>query len=83
MAIYQFHIRDQHGLILDEDGMELPNVLAAVQEAMRSADEFLNQAAVPADMAFEITDEAGHLVLTLQIRTYAARADEDDIALAS
>ncbi len=83
MAIYQFHIRDQHGLILDEDGMELPNVLAALREAMRSADEFLNDASAPTDMAFEITDEAGRLVLTLPIRTYAARADEDDIALAS
>ena len=82
MAIYQFHIRDQHGLILDEDGMELPNVLAALREAMRSADEFLNHTSAPTDMAFEITDEAGHLVLTLPIRTYAARADEDDIALA-
>ena len=83
MAIYQFHIRDTHGLILDEDGMELPNVLAALREAMRSADEFLNHASAPTDMVFEITDEAGRLVLTLPIRNYAACANDDSVALAS
>ena len=83
MPIYQFHIRDQQGLILDEDGTELPDVLAALREAMKSANEFLTDASAPTDMAFEITDEAGRLVLTLPIRTYAARAHEDHIALAS
>ncbi len=82
MAIHQFHIRDQHGLILDEDGVELPNALAAVREALRSASEFFADASAPTDMMFEITDEVGRLVLTLPIRSFAASAD-DDIALAS
>ena len=54
MAIYQFHIRDQHGLILDEDGVELPNALAAVREALRGASEFFADASAPTDMMFEI-----------------------------
>jgi hypothetical protein len=83
MAIYQFHIRDQHGLILDEDGIELPNTLAAVREALRSASEFFADASAPTDMMFEITDEVGRLVLALPIRNFAAPADEDYIALAS
>ncbi len=83
MRIYQFHIRDQHGLILDEDGVELPDVLAAFREAVRSANEFFADASASTDMIFEITDEAGHLVVALPIRNYAARADGDDISLAS
>ncbi len=82
MAVYQFHIRDQLGLILDEDGIELPDALAAAREAIQSASEFFADASAPTDMVFEITDEAGRLVLTLPIRNYAARAN-DDVALAS
>ncbi len=36
MAIYQVHMRDQHGLILDEDGVELLDALAAAHERGRS-----------------------------------------------
>ncbi len=83
MPIYQFHIRDQYGLIVDEDGIELPDALAAAREAMRSVSEFYADASAQTDMAFEITDEAGSLVLALPIRNDAASAHKTDLALAS
>jgi hypothetical protein len=83
MAIFQFHIRDQHGLVLDEEGVELPDAVAAVREAIRSADEFFAEASTPTNMSFEITDEAGRLVLIVPLRNQATRSDEADLALAS
>ncbi len=83
MAIFQFHIRDQHGLVLDEDGIELPDAIAAAKEAIRSANEFFEEASTPTNMAFEITDEAGRLVLIVPVRNHATRSDEADLALAS
>ena len=83
MAIFQFHIRDQHGLVHDEDGIELPDAVAAVREAIRSADEFFAEASTSTDMTFEITDEAGRLVLTIPICDPSVGAAECDLALAS
>ena len=83
MAIFQFHIRDQHGLVLDEDGIELPNALSAAREALRSAQEFFRDASAPTNMTFEITDETGRLVLAIPIRRLAMSSDEADLALAS
>ncbi len=83
MAIFQFHIRDQHGLVLDDDGIELPDALAAAREALRSAQEFFAEASAPTTMTFEITDETGRLVLAIPIRNPAPGPDEADLALAS
>ena len=83
MAIFRFHIRDQHGLVLDEDGIELPDALAAAREALRSAQEFFRDASAPTNMTFEITDETGRLVLAIPIRRLASSSDEADLALAS
>jgi hypothetical protein len=85
MAIYQFHIRDERGLILDDEGVDLPDVLAVVREAIVSANEFFAEAETPSDMLFEITDEAGRIVLCVPIRNHAgARLGADSpIALAS
>ena len=83
MAIFQFHIRDQHGLVLDEEGVELPDAIAAVKEAIRSANEFFAEASTPTNMSFEITDEAGRLVLIVPLRNHVIRSDETDLALAS
>ena len=83
MAIFRFHIRDQHGLVLDEDGVELPDALAAAREALRSAQEFFRDASTPTNMTFENTDETGRLVLAIPIRNHAAGSDEGVLALAS
>ena len=83
MAIFQFHIRDQHGLVLDEDGIDLPDALAAAREALQSVQEFFRDASAPTNMTFEITDETGRLVLAIPIRNHATSSGEADLALAS
>ena len=83
MGIYQFNLRDGHGVIVDEEGIELPDILSVVCEALRSATEFAAEAPVPDGMMFEITDEAGHLVLALPIRGHVSQQETQDFALAS
>ncbi len=83
MAIFQFHIRDPHGLVLDDDGIDLPDALAAAREAIQSAQEFFRDASAPTNMTFEITDETGRLVLAIPIRHYATSSDEAGLAFAS
>ena len=68
MPIFQFHIRDPYGLIVDDEGIELPDLTAVLREAVNSSDEFLAEALAPTDMLFEITDEADRIVLVLPIR---------------
>jgi hypothetical protein len=38
---YFFHVRDDQGLIADDEGSELPNMAAAREEARESAKDFL------------------------------------------
>ncbi len=83
MGIYQFNVRDEHGVVVDEEGMELPDILSVVQEALRSATEFSAEAPVPDGMMFEITDETGQLVLALPIRSHVLQQEAQDLALAS
>ena len=83
MAIFQFNIRDKCGLVLDDEGIELPDIVAAAREAVRSASEFLTEASSPTDMAFEITDETGRLVLIVPIADRRNLLSEDDLTLAS
>lgn len=82
MAIFQFNIRDQHGVVVDEDGIELSDALAAAQEAIRSVNEFFAEASPPTDMTLEVTDEVGRLVLVVPVCNHAVCADEEDPALA-
>jgi hypothetical protein len=83
MAIYQFNVRDQLGIIADEDGIDLPDILTVAQEAIRSAREFAVDARAPTDMTLEVTDAQGQLVLTVPIRSHVASGHEDELALAS
>jgi hypothetical protein len=83
MGIFQFNIRDEHGIVVDEEGMELPDILSVVREALQSVREFSAEAPVPDGMMFEITDEAGRLVLALPIRRDVSQGEEQGFALAS
>ena len=83
MPVYQFHIRNNHSLVVDEDGINLPDVEAAAREAIHSAHEFFAEVSWPTDMVFEVTDEAGRLVFTYPISAHHAPADEECLALAS
>ena len=68
MAIYYFNIRDEFGLIEDPDGLEFPSRLALLLEALRSADEFLEDSAAPSRMRLEITDTQGQTIFVTPIQ---------------
>lgn len=70
MPIFQFHVRDAYGLVVDDDGVDLPDLAAVLEEAIVSSGEFLAEASAPTDMLFEITDESDRVVLVLPIRPY-------------
>ena len=69
MPRFHFNLRDNGALVLDEEGAEHDTVEAAYLEAFASAHEMwitrLRQRSNPLGCAFEITDAAGKLLVTL------------------
>jgi len=67
MRRYFLHVRDGASLITDDQGMELPDLGAARQQALAAAREIISQAVLkgePLDgRVFEIADEAGTVLL--------------------
>jgi hypothetical protein len=68
MTLYRFHVRTDADLVPDAEGLELPDLSAALREALRSAREFRSEANAPCSMHFEIADPSGAIVLTVPIR---------------
>jgi hypothetical protein len=71
MTLYRFHVRTDADLVSDGEGIELPDLSAALREALRSAREFRSEADAPCSMHFEIADPSGTIVLTVPIRDKA------------
>jgi hypothetical protein len=66
MPLYYFHIRTGDKLEIDPDGTELPDLDAAVAEALRVARELLDEAAdLGREAVIEIADGAGQTILTV------------------
>ncbi len=68
MPRYFFHIRDQHHLHVDEEGIELPDLHAVLEEALRTERELSDEPDGPYGLEFEITDSSGKTVLKVPIR---------------
>jgi hypothetical protein len=68
MGIYYFHIRDEFGLIEDQDGIELPDAVALLMEVIQCADEFAREGSNRSTMRFEVTDADGRTVLMTPVR---------------
>ena len=68
MALYRFHIRDMSGFFEDDEGVDLPDLHAALTEALRSAREVLDELPSEAGMQFVIADEEGRVVLMVPIQ---------------
>jgi hypothetical protein len=68
MKTYFFNIRDEIGLIEDEDGIELSDDLALWLEAIRSVDEFVRDSATFSPMRLEVTDIEGRTVLMTPVK---------------
>jgi len=71
MGLYYFHIRDEFGLIEDQDGIELSDSVALLLEVIQSADEFTREVADRPTMRFEVADEEGRTVLMLPVQQSA------------
>ena len=72
MARYFFHLRDGDRLLLDDEGEELPDLVAARSYAIESARQLLSQAVLSATafslhQQIEVVDEAGRTVLTMPV----------------
>ncbi len=66
MPLYYLHIRNGDKLELDPDGMELPDLDAAVGEALRVAQELVGEVSdLGHDAVIEIADGAGQTLQTI------------------
>ncbi len=68
MRTYFFNIRDEAGLIADDDGIELYDDLALWLEAIRSVDEFIRDTSTFSPMRLEVTDIEGRTVLMTPVQ---------------
>jgi hypothetical protein len=69
MGTYFFNIRDELGLIEDEDGIELSDEVALWLEAIRSVDEFVRDTSAFSPMRLEVTDIEGRTVLMTLVQS--------------
>ena len=68
MPRYFFHIRDQHHLHEDDEGIDLPNLHAVLEEALRTDRELTVDPVGVFGLEFEITDCSGRTVLKVPIQ---------------
>ncbi len=67
MTLYQFHVRTDAQLVRDTERLDFPDLPSALQEALRSADEFRAEAAAGYPMRIEIADATGRIVLMVPV----------------
>jgi len=64
MRRYYFDVRDQEGLVVDEEGMELPDMEAVRTEALQSMVDAAYYApqrpSISGKTTIEVRDEVGH-----------------------
>jgi hypothetical protein len=70
--IFFFNVRSDRSFDVDDEGLDLPSVDAARLEAIKSAREMVAELILYDQaidgMRFEVTDEAGNLLITLPFR---------------
>ncbi len=67
MPCFFFHLRHGEDLIEDSEGMELPDVDAVLDEAVRTIRELAADPPGVDGLEFEITDSAGWTVLKVPV----------------
>ena len=82
MTRYYFHVRTSKGLERDPEGSEYLSLEAARDDAMRSAKESVAEALIKGerlhdavDGSFEVSTEAGHVVLSIRFEDAAEAED--------
>ena len=67
MLLYLFHLRDQDELHANEVGVDLPDVFAALQEALRVDWELAAEPVGLYGLEYVIKDESGRFLLKVPI----------------
>lgn len=69
---FYFHVRSQEGYDIDEEGIDLPSIDAARDEARKAAREMVAELVLQAEridgMRFEISDQDGAVLTTIPFR---------------
>ena len=66
MPLYYLHIRNGDKLEVDPDGTELPDLEAALTEALKVARELVDEVAdLGRDAVIEVADRSGETILTV------------------
>ena len=66
MPLYYLHIRNGDKLEVDPDGTELPDLEAALTEALKVARELVHEVAdLGRDAVIEVADGSGETILTV------------------
>ena len=68
MPRYFFHLRDQDRLHEDCEGVDLPDLHAALEEALQAHRELLAEPAGIDGLEFEITDSSGRTLLKVPLQ---------------
>ena len=69
MTRYFFHLHSQEGLLVEDDEcMDLPDLQAALEEALRVDRELMADPAGIYGLEFEITDSAGKALLKVPVQ---------------
>jgi hypothetical protein len=72
MSTFYFHVRDGDDFIEDLDGVDLPDINAAYDEAIMAAREMIAERVLSGQVidgqVFEITDEHGRLVRSVSFK---------------
>ena len=68
MPLFFFHLRDQDYLYEDSEGMDLPDLMAALEEACRANRELEGEPIGIYGLEFEIADSRGEVVLKVPIQ---------------
>jgi len=77
MPIYFFHIRDGDTVILDEEGAEFADTVAASEEARASASdlasELVREGHYSLSSQVELTDEDGAVLFIVPLKLFISR----------
>jgi hypothetical protein len=68
MPLFFFHFRDQGHLHEDSKGLDLPDLHAALEEALRTSRELAGEFIWGDSLEFEIADSSGCVVLKVPIQ---------------
>jgi hypothetical protein len=80
---YRFHVRDAFGIVEDEEGMALPDLYAALAEALHCVGELMADPPSLPRMQFEISDEIDRVLLIVPIYGAGDSAPRKEQALAA